>query len=227
MTNEEVKKKAGLLGADLCGVASMDRFGDAPDGYHPADVFPSCKSVISFACRFPAGTLMCGTNVPYTRVRNSLTAKMDGIALDLCIWLEKRGALSLPVPANESQWDTRTGRWRSIISQKHAAQAAGIGTIGRHSLLITPEFGSMVWLGAVLTEAELEADSLKERLCNDCNLCVEACPVNALEETQIKQQICWDYAFGDDEEKQIWQIACHKCRDICPYNLGVPAQNSV
>lgn len=227
MTNEEVKKKAGLLGADLCGVASMDRFGDAPDGYHPADVFPSCKSVISFACRFPAGTLMCGTHVPYTRVRNSLTAKMDGIALDLCIWLEEKGALSLPVPTNESQWDTGTGRWRSIISQKHAAQAAGIGTIGRHSLLITPEFGSMVWLGAVLTEAELEADSLKERLCNDCNLCVEACPVNALDEMQIKQQVCWDYAFGDDEEKQVWRIACHKCRDICPYNLGVPAQNNM
>ena len=152
---------------------------------------------------------------------------MDGIALDLCIWLEEKGALSLPVPTNESQWDTGTGRWRSIISQKHAAQAAGIGTIGRHSLLITPEFGSMVWLGAVLTEAELEADSLKERLCNDCNLCVEACPVNALDEMQIKQQVCWDYAFGDDEEKQVWRIACHKCRDICPYNLGAPAQNNM
>lgn len=223
MTSEEVKKKAEMLGADLCGVAGMDRFEDAPKGYRPADVFPDCKSVISFACRFPAGTLGCRTHVPYTGVRNSLTAKMDRIALDLCIWLEEKGALSLPVPSNESQWDTGTGRWRSIVSQKHAAQAAGIGTIGRHSLLITPEFGSMVWLGAVLTEAELEADSLKERICNDCNLCVEACPVNALEEIQIKQQVCWDYAFGDDKEKQIWRIACHKCRDICPYNLGAPA----
>ena len=38
--------------------------------------------------------------------------------------------------------------------------------------------------------------------------------------TAEKQQTCWDYAFGDDEEKQVWRIACHKCRDICPYNLG-------
>lgn len=39
---------------------------------------------------------------------------------------------------------------------KHAVQAAGMGTIGRHSLPITLEFGSMVWLGAVLRAQELE-----------------------------------------------------------------------
>lgn len=82
----------------------------------------------------------------------------------------------MPIPTNESEWDSSTNRWRSIISQKHAAQAAGLGTIGRHSLLITPEFGSMVWLGAVLVDAELEADPLLKPLCTNCNLCAEACP---------------------------------------------------
>lgn len=208
------------LGADLCGIASMERFHDAPKGYHPLDVLPTCKSVISFACRFPVGTLACKTPVPYTRVRNSITPKMDAIALDACIELEKHGILSVPIPTNESEWDANTERWRSIISQKHAAQAAGLGTIGRHSLLITPEFGSMVWLGAILTEAELEPDALKEDICNHCNLCVEVCPVNALENEELKQQACWDNAFGDDREKQTWVISCHKCRDICPYHLG-------
>lgn len=75
---------------------------------------------------------------------------------------------------------------------KHIAQAAGLGTIGRHSLLITPEFGSMVWLGAVLCEQNLEPDKMKEPLCNNCNLCVDICPVNALENPEIKQQSCWD-----------------------------------
>lgn len=41
------------------------------------------------------------------------------------------------------------------IDRFNDAQAAGLGTIGRHSLLITPEFGSMIWLGAVLCEQEL------------------------------------------------------------------------
>lgn len=221
INSNQIKNIAFSLGADLCGIAGMDRFDDAPRGYHPCDVLPSCQSVISFACRFPAGVLACKSAVPYTRVRNSITAKMDAIALDLCIELDKKGVAAIPIPTNESQWDNTTERWRSIVSQKHIAQAAGLGTIGRHSLLITPQFGSMVWLGAVLTEANLEPDAVLERICNDCNLCVGTCPVNALERQEIDQQRCWDYAFGDNQETKNWEISCHKCRDICPYNLGI------
>lgn len=215
-----VKEILFSLGADLCGIASIDRFEDVPCGYHPLDVLPTCKSVISFGCRFPVGTLVCKSPIPYTRVRNSITPKMDAMALDFCIEMEKHQIRCIPIPTNESEWDSKTGRWRSIISQKHAAQAAGLGRIGRHSLLITPEFGSMIWLGAVLCEQELQADKMKADICTNCNLCVEACPVNALETREVKQQACWDFAFEDDQEKQTWRIACHKCRDICPYNLG-------
>ncbi len=215
-----VKKIMTSLGADLCGIAGIDRFSDAPKGFHPTDVLPACKSVISFGCRFPAGTLLCGSDIPYTHVRNTITPKMDAIALNFCIEMEKHGVVCVPIPTNSSVWDSSTNRWRSIVSQKHAAQAAGLGTIGRHSLLITPEFGSMVWLGAVLCTQALEADPLKEKICNDCGLCVEACPVNALENAEIKQLVCWNHAFGDDPDLQTWKIGCHKCRDVCPYNLG-------
>lgn len=218
MNSIEIKDLVLSLGADLCGIACLDRFSDAPEGFHPLDVLPTCKSVISFGCRFPSGTLACSTPVPYTRVRNTITPKMDAIALDICIALEKRGILSIPIPTNDSIFDKKTQRSRSIISQKHAAQAAGLGTIGRHSLLITPEFGSMIWLGCVLTEAELEPDPLRNKLCNDCNLCVKICPIDALKEPEMNQGACWDYAFG--EEDGDWRIRCHKCRDICPYNLG-------
>lgn len=220
MTSADVKNYVRSLGADLCGIASTERFDTAPQGYHPLDVMPSCRSVISFACRFPVGTLACTTPVPYTRVRNSITAKMDQIALDLCLYLDASGFLAAPVPTNELQKDSRTGRLRSIISQKHAAQAAGLGTIGRHSLLITPEFGSMVWLGAVLTNAELAPDPLLPSLCTDCGACVAACPVNALQQEEMIQHACHDYAFGKDPEKEIWRISCHRCRDACPYNQG-------
>lgn len=155
MTSQAVKAFVLSKGAALCGVADMMRFSGAPRGYHPQDVMPTCRSVISFAMPFPVGTLKCASPVPYTRVRNTITPKMDQIALELCLYLEQHGHAAAPIPTNESQWDAATGRWRSIISQKHAAQAAGLGTIGRHSLLITPEYGSMVWLGCVLTEAAL------------------------------------------------------------------------
>ena len=220
MNSADVKKLLYSLGADLCGIASLDRFGGAPKGYQPTDVFPCCQSVISFAVRFPAGALLCKTNTVYTHIRNTITPKMDAIALNACIELEKAGHLAVPIPTNDSQWDENTGRFRSIISQKHAAQAAGLGTIGRHSLLITPEFGSMVWLGTILTDAALEPDPLKASICDNCNLCVKICPINALEHVEMNQQACWNHAFGDNPGTQSWEISCHKCRDVCPYNLG-------
>lgn len=220
MNSNQVKEIAFKLGADLCGVADTGRFSSSPKGYHPLDVLPACKSVISFGCRFPVGTLLCKSHIPYTMVRNSITAKLDAIALDLCIELERHRAVAVPIPTNESLWDEATGRFRSLISLKHAAQAAGLGTIGRHSLLITPEFGSMIWLGAVLCDQELEPDALKEDICDSCGRCAAVCPIHALESPEMDQQACWDYAFGEDEETRAWRIACHKCRDVCPYNLG-------
>ncbi len=57
INSKEVKEIMFSLGADLCGIAGLDRFEDAPKGYHPRDVLPQCRSVISFGCRFPTGTL--------------------------------------------------------------------------------------------------------------------------------------------------------------------------
>ena len=218
MKKEEIRALFLKRGADLCGFADIDRFRDAPEGFHPTDVLPTCRTVISFGCRFPSGTLACTSSVPYTLVRNNITPQMDRIALECCVELERHGILSVPVPTNESRFDEKTGRSRSIVSQKHAAQAAGLGTIGRHSLLITPEFGSMIWLGCVLTELELDPDPMKNPICNDCGLCVEACPINALDRREINQQACWEHAFGDKDG--IWQITCHACRDICPFLFG-------
>ena len=89
LDSKRIKEIMFALGADLCGIASIDRFDNAPKGYHPLDALPTCKSVISFGCRFPVGTLNCKSNIPYTRVRNSITSKMDAIVLDFCIEMEK------------------------------------------------------------------------------------------------------------------------------------------
>lgn len=71
-----------------------------------------------------------------------------------------------------------------------------------------------------MCDAEIEPDELLAGFCNNCDLCVQACPANALEKQDLNQAACWDHAFGDDEKLQAWVISCHKCRDACPYNLG-------
>ena len=102
--SKRVKEILSALGADLCGIASMDRFANASKGYHPLDVFPACKSAISFGCRFPVGALNSKSDVPYTMVRNAITRKLDAMALDFCIELERHQVTCVPVPTNESQF---------------------------------------------------------------------------------------------------------------------------
>lgn len=221
MDSKEVKKQLYGLGADLCGIASIERFKDAPKGFHPIDVLPTCKSVIVFANRFLAGTLACNTTIPYTIVRNILSKKMDKMAVQFCTDLEKQGIIAVPTGTiGPTEFDKSTGRYRNIISAKHAAEAAGIGVIGKNTLLISPDFGNMLWLSVILTEIELEADELiEDSFCNNCDLCVDICPVQAIGQPEMNQLACWKHAFGGENGGE-WKIKCHRCRDICPFCYG-------
>ena len=221
MTSQYVKEQAFALGAKLCGIAPVDRFGEAPAGFHPRDVMPACQSVIVFAVEFPASTLACESPVPYTIVRNKLSERVDEMAVALCETLAKQGVLAVPTGAvGPTMLDERTGRYRNCISAKRAAQAAGLGVIGRNTLLVTPEYGNMVWLGAVLCDAALEGDAVRALdYCANCDACVRVCPVQAVGEPELKQLDCSGHAFrgapGED-----FLIRCHRCRSACPHCLG-------
>ena len=73
INSAKVKEIMKSLGVDLCGISSLDRFDGAPKGNHPLDVFPLCKSVISFACRFLVGTLACNSHTLYTGEKYNYT----------------------------------------------------------------------------------------------------------------------------------------------------------
>lgn len=69
------------------------------------------------------------------------------------------------------------------LSLRHAAVAAGLGVFGRHNLVIHPRFGTRIIFAACLTDLALDSDPpVRDELCNQCNLCVEACPAKALDE---------------------------------------------
>lgn len=222
LTSSDVKKRLFAMGAHLCNIASIDRFSEAPVGYHPRDVLPGAKSVIVFARRFLAGTLACPTTVPYTIVRNRLSDLLDDIAVNYCTELEQQGVLAVPTGTiGPTEYDVKTGRHRNIISSKHAAQAAGMGVIGRNTLLITPEYGNMVWLHAIITEAELAPDPLLTNTycAENCHICEDVCPAHATGAPELKQEDCSDYCFGGENGGE-WKIKCYRCRSLCPHALG-------
>ena len=88
MTGNQVKKVFYDLGAEFCGIASIDRFDKAPKGFHPTNVMPSCKSVISYGCRIPISALMTDNKHVYTFIRDKLTQKLNDIALEASLKLE-------------------------------------------------------------------------------------------------------------------------------------------
>ena len=222
LKSAEVKQLLYDMGADLCGIASIDRFDEAPEGFHPRDVLPSCKSVIVFAKKFSAGTLQCKTTIPYTITRNILSDKLDKMSIQFCAAMEEKGVIATPTGTiGPGVYDDKTGRSRMIVSAKHCAVAAGLGWIGKNTLVTTPEYGNMVWLNAILCDAELEPDKvLPSNPCkDDCSLCVDNCPVHALDGPEMNQVACRLYAFHTEAGEQ-FKFKCYTCRTICPNCFG-------
>jgi epoxyqueuosine reductase len=218
LTASDIKEMIQGHGANLVGIASVDRFEEAPKGYHPCDALPSCKSVVVFAKKFLNSTIASPSTVPYTIIRNMLSAELDLMAVRICYELEAQGITAVPTGTiGPTTYDTATGRLRNIVSAKHCAVLAGLGRIGKNTLLITPAYGNMVWLSVILADAEWEADPvLPGSPCPEgCTLCIDACPVHALGKPAMNQGDCWNYAFGAENGGD-FMIKCFRCRTVCP-----------
>jgi len=109
-----------------------------------------------------------------------LYGRLNRAVHELAALLKKEGYRSLPLPA---AIPTDQRFLAALFSYKHAAQLAGLGTIGRHGLLITPECGPRARLACVLTEAPLEASPVRLKdYCINCDACIRECPARALQE---------------------------------------------
>lgn len=219
-----VKGMALRLGADLCNIASVDRFKDAPEGFRPRDIFPDCQSVVVFLVQFPLSSMKCKSFAPYTFVRNMMVKKTDEISYNLSVELEQLGVTANAIPCDEpyEYWDDDKKHGRAILSLKHAAVLAGLGTLGKNTLLINDKFGNMVWIGAVLVSTKLNEDPLAsyQGCADDCGKCLDACPCHALDGDTIIQKACREASFT-------WSpgggplYTCNACRLICPSCTGI------
>lgn len=216
----ELKETAHTLGADVCGIASVDRFTDAPAGFHPTDIMSDARSVVVFGMQSPKTLFEAKSNVPYTFVRNKLAERIDNIAMELMIKLEESGSKAIPIPSVEpyDYWDAQRRHGRGILSLKHAAQLAGLGQLGKNTLLINEKFGNRLWLGAILTSGEIEPDPISSSSgCkSSCSICLEACPQKALNGVTVNQQRCREIVYTSTEGGG-GIYACNVCRKMCPF----------
>jgi epoxyqueuosine reductase QueG len=222
-----VKRLVLSSGADIVGVAPAVRFLDAPEGFKPENIFPACRSVVVFARKVPASPLEARSCVPYTYANDLVAGEVSRITMEVCRRLEAQGMKAVPVPTNEpyEHWDAENTRGMGILSMRHAGYLAGLGALGRNTLLVNRTLGNMMQIGAVLVDAALEGDPVvRESYCPpDCRLCIDSCPQKALDGKTVDQKLCRPIS-NFRTAKGYTLKKCNSCRKVCPNRTGVPAR---
>ncbi|MCL4401667.1 MAG: hypothetical protein M1436_03245 [Acidobacteria bacterium] len=186
-------------GADLAGFGPSSLLEEAPEIMRPSRYLPSARSLVSIglrineaACDLIARAVREGAMPPSYHsyqwfTLSIINPKLDELAYLGAKFLEDRGWLAYPVPANMPHDIRPTPEYPGgpgDLSHKHAAVVCGLGDIGWNNLLITPQFGPRQKLVTIITEAPLRPDSLlNEKVCDPsaCGwLCARACPTGAI-----------------------------------------------
>ena len=190
----------------------------------PREIFPAARSVVVVALNY---------FTPHEHTDEAATGKISRYAWgddyhdvvgeklrSLLAWIkeeypEAEGKACVDIqPMMDKAWGVR----------------AGLGWIGKHTNLITRDYGSWVFLGELLLNLELaDEEQAIEDHCGTCTLCLEACPTGAIVEPYVvDSNKCISYATIELRDEQLpaevsenlsgWLYGCDICQDVCPWN---------
>ncbi len=211
------------LEVDAVGTVHLSEIADRRLRDQVVRLLPEASSIVVLAGElFPE---ILDHSAPFKQVgegspRDMLAPHQDYVngrltksAYDLSKAIRRQGFKALPMPAANYPTDQRY--LSSVLSYKHAAEAAGLGMMGWHSLLVTPQFGPRIRLACVLTQAELPPSGKRgDDLCDGCGKCTQACPAHAIEEPKtgepyaINKFACSVFRTGAG--------SCSECMRVCP-----------
>jgi epoxyqueuosine reductase len=250
LTRDRIIARARGAGFDLCGIACAERhprlaristwIADGRAGemtylaeslderLDPRHVLPTARSVVSVGVVYHAKPVgeSAGTSEPFARRAVSRYAWGDDYhdvlkarLRDLLVWMQQEAG-----PGFEAFSCVDAGP----IQERVFAEQAGLGWIGKHTCLINPQLGSWLFLGEILTNAELEADAPGVDQCGTCTRCLEACPTGAITAPyELDARRCLSYltietrgGLPEDMRDRIGPeiYGCDICQDVCPWN---------
>ena len=182
MTLQRLKTIVLEAGADDVGVVEIDRpsLQDQKDAILHA--FPRAKTLVSFICRMNAAQIQSNDRSLVDGEFIAYDAEMLHISRTVVKALRNEGITAVSpsesFPQDMSKWQGRM----LTVSHKPVAEAAGLGLIGHHRLLIHPIFGSHLCLGTIIIDTALDLydQPIDYNPCIGCKLCVATCPTGAI-----------------------------------------------
>lgn len=257
-----IVERAKASGFALCGVARAEKFPELAQeqwlasGYagemrylsdprrgDPQKAMPGVRSVIVCALNYnsgwPLSTEALKNEAP-DNPRGWLSRYAWGRDYHEVLW----GKLELLKQDLSRQFsdgfEARIYADTGPIQERVFAKYAGLGWIGKNTLLLNQEIGSFFFLGVILTSLELQssvepADALAPNRCGTCRRCIEACPTDALLEPYVMDaRKCISYLTIElrgtiPEELRAAMgrhvYGCDICQDVCPWNTKAPVSN--
>ena len=240
--SEKIRCRAYELGFDLCGIAACHPMSEhyeafqkwldagydggleylhrnAEKRFDPTLLYEQARSVI-----------VCGVSYHRPHASGEVASRIAAYAhsVDYHITIKQQLFRLLDyLKELEPEAAGRVFTDTAPISEKSWAVEAGLGWIGRHSLLIHPRLGSFLLLGEIVTTVGLDPDNTKQPDgCGNCRRCVEACPAKAiLPDRKIDAGRCIARRTIEREQEgktegnlHGWVFGCDVCQQVCPYN---------
>lgn len=222
----ELKKFALSQGISLFGVADTEAVsGTFSPMLRPlADVLPRA---ISLGVRISDSVLDDLVDCPtllYLNVYKSANWILDQTAARLTTLIQEHGYHAAPIPASQIvDWTLQMGH----LSHRLVAYHAGLGRIGRSTLLVTPEYGARVRLATILTDAPLSTGEPLKGDCGHCKACMVACPVEAITPEGYIKAKCLEKLKTFAKMQGIGRYICGLCVRACRGKKTVPLKGGI
>lgn len=231
--SEEVLDPGGLkayakeCGADLVGIADLALLQGIET--EPPDLLERFKRAVSMAVRLADGVMDTIVDRPtpvYQQHYAKVNLFLDDLAIRVTQFIQRSGGKALPIPASQL---LDMEQWRSYISHKAVAVAAGLGWQGKSLLLVNRDYGPRVRLVTILTDVPYRPDPPVKNLCGKCSACADACPSQAIKNVNTERhyedreqalhfQRCVDKVWKEFRELPfIESPICGVCVSVCPF----------
>lgn len=219
--------KNRLIRQQELGYASGFEEPDIEKRVHPENLSEEASSIISIAIAYPSKMKDAPQSVKGAR-RGIFARASWGIDYHTVL-REKLALLELYILSHIPDAKLRSMVDTGELSDRAVAERAGIGWSAKNCAIITPEFGSYVYLGEMITSIPFESSEQMEDQCSDCRLCLDVCPTGALiEGGQLNAQRCIAFItqtktmVPDEFRAKIGNriYGCDTCQTVCPKNKG-------